>query len=151
MILVHGTPWSSPFFKHVEMHEEAFSGVPDYIHGEIVEAYIKTAVHQPLSQETIQGILTPWQGTDGKAAFYRQIAQDDSKFTDDIHDKFKEIKNPVLILWGEEDNWIPSEKAYSLQQKITNSSLVTIPNTGHLVVEEEPVTLSQLMIDFIHQ
>lgn len=145
------SPWGSPFFKHVETHEEAFSGVPDYIHEAIVEAYIKTAAHQNLPQDTIDGILSPWQGEEGKPAFYRQIGQADSKFTDEFQDKFNEVRSPVLILWGEEDEWIPCEKAYSLQEKIAGSSLATIPNSGHLVIEEEPAVLSKLIKGFINQ
>ncbi|WP_353304601.1 alpha/beta fold hydrolase [Sessilibacter corallicola] len=79
--------------------------------------------------------------TCGKSAFYRQIAQADSKFTDEFQNKFADINAPVLILWGEEDQWIPCEQAYLLQSKIENSKLVTVPNTGHLVIEEDPVRL----------
>ena len=136
------SPWGSPFFKHVEKHEDAFSGMPDYIHAAVVEAYIKTAVHRKLDQETISGILTPWLGEQGKPAFYRQIAQADSSFTDEFQDRFDEVRSPVLILWGEEDQWIPCEQAYMLQSKIKNSKLVTVPNAGHLVIEEAPAMLS---------
>ncbi len=136
------SPWGSPFFKHIKKHESAFSGVPDYIHSAIVEAYIQTAAHQKLTQETINGILTPWQNEQGKQAFYRQIAQADSVFTDKFQDKFNEINAPTLILWGEEDKWIPCEQAYLLRSKIKDSKLVTIPNTGHLVIEETPAVLS---------
>lgn len=137
------SPWGSPFFKHIEKHESAFSGVPDYIHLAIVEAYIKTAAHQNLTQETIDGILTPWRSEQGKKAFYRQIAQADSVFTDEFQDKFNEINAPVLILWGEEDEWIPCEQAYVLQRKIKGSKLVTVPDTGHLVIEEAPAVLAK--------
>lgn len=136
------SPWGSPFFKHIEKHESAFSGLPDYIHSAIVEAYIKTAAHQKLTQETIDGILAPWSGEQGKQAFYRQIAQADSVFTDEFQDKFNEVNAPVLILWGEEDEWIPCEQAYVLQSKIKGSKLVTVPDTGHLVIEEAPALLS---------
>lgn len=53
------SPWGSPFFKHIENMKSAFSGVPDYIHAAIVEAYIKTAAYQILNQQTIDGILAP--------------------------------------------------------------------------------------------
>ncbi|WP_350338023.1 alpha/beta fold hydrolase [Sessilibacter corallicola] len=79
--------------------------------------------------------------TCGKSEFYRQIAQADSKFTDEFQNKLADINAPVLILWGEEDQWIPCEQAYLLQSKIENSKLVTVPNTGHLVIEEDPVRL----------
>ncbi len=136
------SPWGSPFFKHIEKHESAFAGVPDYIHSAIVEAYIKTAAHQELTQDTIDGILAPWSGERGKPAFYRQIAQADSVFTDEFQDRFNEVNAPVLILWGEEDQWIPCEQAYLLQTKIEGSKLATVPDTGHLVIEEAPTVLS---------
>ena len=135
------SPWGSPFFKHIEKHEDAFSGVPDYIHCAIVEAYIKTAAHQELNPKTIDGILAPWRGIQGKPAFYRQIAQADARFTDEFQEKFSEVSAPVLILWGEEDNWIPCQQAYILQSKIEGAKLVTIPDTGHLVIEEKPEIL----------
>ncbi len=137
------SPWGSPFFKHVEMHESAFSGVPDYIHEAIVKAYIKTAAHQELNQETIDGILNPWVGELGKPAFYRQIAQADSIFTDEFQSRFDEVRSPVLILWGEEDTWIPCEQAHTLHNKIQGSELITIPNAGHLVIEEAPDILAK--------
>jgi pimeloyl-ACP methyl ester carboxylesterase len=143
------SPWGSPFFKHIEKHEAAFAGVPDYIHSAIVEAYIKTAAYQKLNPETIEGILKPWLTEQGKAAFYRQIAQADSKFTDVFQDKFKDINQPVLILWGEEDQWISLEQAYLLKGKIKGSKVVPIPNSGHLVIEEEPSLLIKEILNFL--
>ncbi|MEH6456946.1 MAG: alpha/beta hydrolase [Cocleimonas sp.] len=137
------SPWGSPFFKHIEKYESAFAGVPDYIHAAIVEAYIKTAAYQELDQETLKAILAPWTDEQGKSAFYRQIAQADSIFTDEFQNKFTEINAPVLILWGKEDQWIPCEQAYLLQRKIVGSKLVTVPNAGHLVIEEKPDVLAK--------
>lgn len=137
------SPWGSPFFKHIEMHEEAFAGVPDFIHLAIVEAYIKTASYQPLSRETIDGILAPWSGEEGQKAFYRQIAQADSKYTDEFQDKFSNFDVPTLILWGEEDTWIPVEQAHVLNSKIKGSKLITVPDSGHLVIEEQPEILAR--------
>lgn len=143
------SPWGSPFFKHIEKHEAAFAGVPDFIHSAIVEAYIKTAAFQPLTPETIDGILAPWSGEQGKGAFYRQIAQADSKYTDEFQDKFANFDVPTLILWGEEDQWIPVEQAHVLHSKIKDSKLVTIPESGHLVIEENPERLVKEIRAFI--
>ena len=143
------SPWGSPFFKHVKNYEAAFSGVPDYIHEAIVAAYVQTAAHKPIAKETLDGIIRPWRGAQGKAAFYRQIAQADSKYTDEIQAKYGAIHQPVLILWGEEDQWIPVEQAYSLHQQIPNSKLVTIPDTGHLVIEENPEILVREIRGFL--
>lgn len=145
------SPWGSPFFKHIEKHEDAFSGVPDYIHLAIVTAYIKTAAYQKLDSETIEGVLAPWTGELGRPAFYRQIAQADSKFTDDFQEKFNQVKAPVLILWGENDQWIPCDQALLLHSKIRGSTVVTIPDAGHLVIEEKPGELAKEIRDFFEQ
>jgi pimeloyl-ACP methyl ester carboxylesterase len=115
------SPWGSPFFKHVRKYEEAFAGVPDYIHEAIVKAYVQTAANRPVDNETLDQMLRPWTGTEGKAAFYRQIAQADSKYTDEIQAEYKSIRQPVLILWGEEDKWLPVEQAHSLHRLIADS------------------------------
>lgn len=143
------SPWGSPFFRHVEQYEEAFSGLPDYIHRAVVEAYVKTAAYNSLDQATLDGILAPWMGDDGKAAFYRQIAQADSAYTDEFQHRFTEVSAPVLILWGEEDQWIPLVQAERLQSKIPGARLVTVPQAGHLVIEEKPEELAAAIEVFL--
>ncbi|UZR97509.1 alpha/beta fold hydrolase [Chondrinema litorale] len=143
------SPWGSPFFNHVNKHEAAFSGMPDYIHEAVVETYIKTAAFKALDQTTIEGILEPWKGAYGKPAFYRQIAQADARFTDEIQDKYSSICTPTLILWGEEDTWIPLDKGKKLHKLIPKSEMQIIPNSGHLVIEEEPLKLVEKIKKFI--
>lgn len=104
------SPWGSPFFQHVKAHETAFAGVPDYIHEAIVRAYVKTAAFKPIDDKTLDAIVRPWMEPEGKGAFYRQIAQAGSSFTDEIQLLYGKIFRPVLILWGREDTWIPVEK-----------------------------------------
>ena len=135
------SPWGSPFFAHVRQHEAAFAGVPDYIHEAIVRAYVKGAAHQRILANTMDAIVAPWTGALGRAAFYRQIAQADSAYTDAAQKRLGEIAVPVLILWGAEDTWIPMAKAQTLHQLIPGSKLVGIADAGHLVIEERPAEL----------
>jgi pimeloyl-ACP methyl ester carboxylesterase len=143
------SPWGSPFFQHVNAHEAAFAGVPDYIHEAIVRAYVKTAAFKPLVDETLDMIVRPWTEHDGKAAFYRQIAQASSSFTDDIQFLYRKISRPVLILWGREDTWIPLEKGEALHEMIPGSIFHIIPDAGHLVIEEQPDKLTEKIRPFL--
>jgi len=102
-----------------------------------------------LNQETIKGIVHAWKGEKAKAAFYRQIAQADSKYTDEIQNKYSSIKTPTLILWGENDKWIPVENGEKLNKLIPNSKFKTIPNSGHLVIEEKYQDLLIEILKFI--
>lgn len=142
-------PWGSPFFSHVREHYEAFAGVPEYIQKAIVKAYIETAMYKPLCDETVAQTVEPWLGERGRQAFYRQIAQADQKFTDEVQSKYGEIDIPVLILWGREDVWIPVEKGYELTNTIPSSILKTVPDAGHLIIEEKPDALVKEITGFI--
>ena len=142
------SPWGSSFFQHVMKHEAAFAGMPDYIHEAVVEAYIKTAAYQVLPASTIDHILRPWRGAKGKAAFYRQIAQADSKYTDEIQHLYTKIAIPTLILWGKEDKWIPVEKGKVLHDLIPDSRFQVITDSGHLVIEEAPDELVEAIRAF---
>jgi len=143
------SPWGSPFFKHVNEHEAAFAGVPDYIHEAIVRAYVKTAAFKPIGDATLDAIVLPWTERDGKAAFYRQMAQANSGFTDEVQPFYAQISKPVLILWGREDTWIPLERGEVLHGMIPGSLLQVIPDAGHLVIEEQPEQLMKKIHPFL--
>jgi pimeloyl-ACP methyl ester carboxylesterase len=143
------SPWGSPFFQHVNAYETAFAGVPDYIHEAIVRAYIKTAAFKPIADQTLDMTVLPWTGPDGKAAFYRQIAQADSRYTDEVQPLYAQISQPVLILWGEEDTWIPLERGKVLHDMIPHSLLRVISDAGHLVIEEQPDQLLDQIRPFL--
>lgn len=144
------SPWGSPFFQHIRNYEEAFAGVPAFIHKAIVEAYIKTAAHAELPPHTIVQTLAPWSDDDGQAAFYRQIAQADEKYTDEFQDRFDEMRSDLLIIWGEKDKWIPISQAYELQRRIKGAQLFTVPDSGHLVIEERPGILVETIRAFFN-
>ncbi|MEJ2638896.1 MAG: alpha/beta hydrolase [Desulfosarcinaceae bacterium] len=145
------SPWGSPFFRHVRQHEAVFAGVPDYIHEALVRAYVKTAAFRPLDEITLGRIVRPWTVPGGKAAFYRQMAQADSSYTDAVQPLYAQIKRPVLILWGREDAWIPSEQGERLQEMIPGSSLHLIRDAGHLIIEERPDQLVKRMLSFLKE
>lgn len=59
------------------------------------------------------------------------------------------IQAPTLILWGEQDRWIPLEVAYQFQQELPNAELVIIPQAGHVPMEERPQETAQLVASFL--
>lgn len=143
------SPWGSEFFQHVKEHERAFAGVPDTIHQAIVRAYVKTAAHLPLDERVLDRTVSPWTTEAGKSAFYRQIAQADSAHTDEIEPLYASLMSPVLILWGEQDSWIPPSQGRLLHNRIPNSRFQLIPDAGHLVIEERPDLLLRGIVPFL--
>jgi pimeloyl-ACP methyl ester carboxylesterase len=53
-------------------------------------------------------------------------------------DLLAELQLPTLILWGEQDSWIPPQHGEVFQQNITASILVKFPHLGHVPMEEDP-------------
>ena len=131
-------PWGSPFVQHVRKHEAAFSGMPDYMHRALLRAYLQTAAHNPLSEEALEIYSAPWLGPIGQPAFYRQIAQMDQKFTDEVEGRYDRLDCPVTVLWGRNDDWIPFEKGVALAALISEAECIPVPDSGHLVQEDRP-------------
>ncbi|NMM44265.1 alpha/beta hydrolase [Rhodospirillaceae bacterium KN72] len=131
-------PWGSPLVQHVRQHDAAFSGMPDYMHRALLRAYLQTAAHMPLSEEALDIYSAPWLGPVGQPAFYRQIAQMDQKFTDEIEGLYNRLDCPVRVLWGVEDDWIPYAKGETLAAAISDLPCTPIPGAGHLVQEDRP-------------
>lgn len=131
-------PWGSPFVRHVRDHQAAFAGLPGYIHGAILDAYIGGAVHRKLVPEDLGRYAGPWQGPMGQAAFYRQIAQMDQRHTDAIAPLLGAVRCPVTLLWGAEDAWIPLEQGRRLAALLPDVDFRVVPEAGHLVQEDAP-------------
>jgi pimeloyl-ACP methyl ester carboxylesterase len=145
-------PWGSPFVRHVRDHEAAFAGLPPHIHAAILAAYLADAAFLPLSADDLRLYIDPWIGATGQPAFYRQIAQMDQRYTDEVESRYGEIRCPVRILWGEEDSWIPVERGRELASRIPGATLRIVPRAGHLVQEDTPETVvAELLSDLTAQ
>lgn len=48
----------------------------------------------------------------------------------------KNIKNPTLIMWGDQDIIIPVENAYKFEKDIVGSKVIIYENVGHLPMDE---------------
>lgn len=64
--------------------------------------------------------------------------------------RLKEIKSPTLIIWGDEDNWIPKKYADYFLRRIPKARLVLYEGVGHLPMEEVPIETSAEVQRFIH-
>lgn len=136
------SPWGSPFFQLVKEHAEVFAQLPPAVHRGAVEAYVRGASFRGLSEGALDMLVQPWTGPDGQPAFYRQIAQADEAYTDEVEARYSEIEEPVHIVWGIEDEWIPADRAARLQAMIPRSTLAEVAGAGHLIQLDAPESLT---------
>ena len=136
------SPWGSPFFTLVQQHADVFAQLPPTVHRGAIEAYIRGASHRGLRDDDLSMLVEPWTGSLGQPAFYRQIAEADERYTDEVEHLYPTIDEPTHIVWGADDTWIPVDRARRLQSLIPGSSLSIIEGAGHLIQLDAPTALS---------
>jgi pimeloyl-ACP methyl ester carboxylesterase len=134
--------------QHVRQHEAAFAGVPDYLQRAILAAYIRGAVSRPMSDAELVPYIAPWTGAAGQSAFYRQIAQMDLKYTDEVEHRYGEVRCPVRLLWGRDDAWIPITRGAELAARIPSCEFREIEGSGHLMQEDAPEAIVAAALTF---
>lgn len=132
------SPWGTAYARHVRHHEDAMAGLPGFAHEHLTRAYLATASYAGLSAEASDIYLKPWLGEVGQAGLYRQIAQFDQKYTDDVQPSYGPMPFPTQVLWGEQDGWLPLSQGQELAGLVAGGALTVVPNAGHLVQEDAP-------------
>jgi len=64
-------------------------------------------------------------------------------------DSLSQLKVPVLIMWGANDNWISVKQAALFESDIENSEVIIYENVGHVPMEEIPEKTALDMISFL--
>ncbi|MET7797218.1 alpha/beta fold hydrolase [Streptomyces decoyicus] len=142
-------PWGSPTYRLLGAHPEVFRQLPPALHQALVREYVSSASHPGLHPAVLDRLVEPWCTPEGQSAFYRQIAQNDRRFTDEIQARYGEIELPTLICWGAQDTWIPVAKGHELAYHIPGSRLHVIEGAGHLVQEDAPAELTAALAEFV--
>ncbi|WRZ36356.1 alpha/beta hydrolase [Streptomyces phaeochromogenes] len=142
-------PWGSPFFRLVAEHAAVFGQLPAPLHEALVREYVGSASHRGLLPGVLEELVAPWTDPAGQAAFYRQIAQADQRYTDEIQPLYPTLNLPVTVCWATEDTWIPPAKGEELASLIPGARLRPIPDAGHLVPLDAPARLLGELIAFL--
>lgn len=142
-------PFGSAGYQLFGGHAEVFEQLPGALHRALVREYVGSVGGPGLHPAVWDRLVEPWCGEVGQPAFYRQIAQNDQRFIDEIEGRYGEIALPVLICWGTEDAWIPVEHAEVLGARIPGARVRLIEGAGHLVQEDAPAELAAALVGFL--
>ena len=61
----------------------------------------------------------------------------------------EDITSPTLILWGEHDTWVKRADIGKWRDQIPSAEFQAIPETGHLLMEEDPEWFNNLVLAFL--
>lgn len=106
----------------------------------ITDEYI--ALHYRMSSQpnaqrallkTLRSNLTLWRQVDNSANM----------------EQLPSIQNPVLVIWGRQDNAFPLAHADTAAKAFPNVRVKVIENCGHIAALEQPLEFNQLLVDFL--
>ena len=67
------------------------------------------------------------------------------------HKNIKLINQRTLVLWGEDDELIPTQMAYLFHDNLPDDTLVILRNVGHVPMEESPIESLTPVIEFLRK
>ncbi|MDR4889379.1 alpha/beta hydrolase [Fredinandcohnia sp. QZ13] len=102
--------------------------------------------HELIDQEMIDGYTEPFLDNRIFMGLTRMIRHREGDLSSE---ELKQIKHPVLLIWGEKDRVVPISVGKMLHQDLPHSTFVSIKNTGHLVPEECPEKVATYITKFI--
>lgn len=69
--------------------------------------------------------------------------------TFDITDQVQRIRKPVLVICGSGDKMTPLRYSQFLVDHLPSARLEVIQNAGHMVMQEQPKTVAEILRDFL--
>ena len=108
---------------------------------------LSPANHDLISQERVDSIVRPLAAADAHHALLATSRNwHANRITYDAH----LIKQPTLLVWGEDDRVTPSADGYRLHDRILHSRLVVLKDCGHVPMEEKSELFAEIVTEFSH-
>jgi pimeloyl-ACP methyl ester carboxylesterase len=100
-----------------------------------------------VSEEIIQRYQDLGSRAGNRQAFFHKVRQIESGKKEDL----RKIDCPTLILWGENDLWIPVNLSEIFLEHIPNKQLIVYPECGHVPMEEKAAESVADVISFLSE
>ena len=66
-----------------------------------------------------------------------------------IEKNLKTIEKPALILWGDNDKFLPLYLGEKIHKDIAGSKMEILPNCGHFIQEDQPEQATEIIVEFL--
>ncbi len=125
--------------------------VSDFLRGAWPQIYPKLFVH---TNPATDQIFRYQMAVRANRARYRPIGRAASRalrsiFYHSLRDRLHEIRQPVLLLWGEHDRVHGVKIARFMEQRLPDARLVILPDAGHEAMFDRPDAFNAAVLHFI--
>ena len=127
----------------------------DDVDGAFVRSWFETLFErgmghrERLSDADLDEFLRPFEGPDGLERFVRVATDLDGRGLVGIEPRLAELEIPALVLWGEDDAFLPAELAERLGEALPRAAVALLPGCGHFLLEDAPETVAPLVFQWL--
>jgi 2-hydroxymuconate-semialdehyde hydrolase len=100
-----------------------------------------------LEPDAFEEFLRPW--TSDPKDFFRAVRGITGKGLSGRYGELAAKDIPTLVLWGEDDPFLPSDLAEQLGDTLPFSTVGLLPGCSHLIMEDAPETVGPLISEFL--
>jgi 2-hydroxymuconate-semialdehyde hydrolase len=131
-----------------ELIEDAAAVTPGMAERAVREAFGRGMGHpERLLAEDLELFTAPWRAD--PAALLRAARARDGTGLAGAAARIGEQGIPVLVMWGEEDPWLPPSLAERLQDEIGDAAVALLPGCSHFILEDAPETVAPIVFEFL--
>jgi 2-hydroxymuconate-semialdehyde hydrolase len=132
------------FIQEVRSEQETASFVEEAVRAAFT---LGIAHRERVDPELIDVFVKAWSGDPG--AFFRAVRGITGKGLAGREGELEGLDLPALIIWGEEDPFLPSALAERLGDALPFSTTALLPGCSHFVTADAPQVVGPLMFEFL--
>ncbi|MDT0268630.1 alpha/beta hydrolase [Streptomyces sp. DSM 44915] len=112
----------------------------------------RRAVTQALAgaatERRITEYLSPWTDARVRRSWMAMVGAADNRYTRDAVPALRRNATPKLLVWGEDDDFQQVTYAERFAAEIPHTTLVRVPDAGHIPTENAPGPVARALADF---
>ncbi|NDV09161.1 alpha/beta hydrolase [Rhodococcus sp. IEGM 248] len=108
---------------------------------------VTAALAGAATERRIADYLDPWSAVRVRRSWMALAGAADNRYTLDLVPALRQSTTPKLLIWGEDDAFETVEYAEQFASEIPHTTLIRIPNAGHIPTENAPEQIARELID----
>ncbi|GLH99346.1 alpha/beta fold hydrolase [Phytohabitans aurantiacus] len=109
---------------------------------------VTAALAGAATEERIADYLDPWADARVRRSWMALAGAADNRYTRDAVPALRQDATPKLLIWGEDDGFQKVEYAERFAAEMPHTTLIRIPNAGHIPTENAPAQVARALADF---
>ncbi|WP_326689514.1 alpha/beta hydrolase [Streptomyces sp. NBC_01795] len=107
---------------------------------------VTAALGGAATEQRIADYLDPWTDSRVRRSWMAMAGAADSRYTLELVPALRRSTTPKLLIWGEDDPFETVEYAERFTSEIPRTTLIRIPDAGHIPTENAPGRIARALV-----